>query len=151
MVLWSGETPMKPLNSLLSFCRRRLFDLLLFLVIMLILEKLWKSKSIPTELKVNLFQTTCLSILLYGCESWTLTQEARRWTEQLRNKLLPDNAWRQETRFHTEWGPTTAGQAEASDPRNTLPSAEISRSHLEETNWGAYQQICLLPTSAWKA
>ena len=38
------------------------------------LEKLWRSKSIPTELKVNLFQTTCLSILLYGCESWTLTQ-----------------------------------------------------------------------------
>ena len=38
------------------------------------LEKLWRSKSTPTELNVNLFKTTCLSILLYGCESWTLTQ-----------------------------------------------------------------------------
>ena len=39
------------------------------------LEKLWRSKSLPTELKVSLFQTTCFSILLYGCESWTLTQK----------------------------------------------------------------------------
>ena len=33
--------------------------------------------SIPTKLKVNLFQTTCLSVLLYGCESWTLTQRLK--------------------------------------------------------------------------
>jgi len=39
------------------------------------LERLWRSKSVPTNLKVNLFKATCLSILLYGCEGWTLTKK----------------------------------------------------------------------------
>ena len=38
------------------------------------LERLWRSKSVPTNLKVNLFKATCLSILLHGCEGWTLTK-----------------------------------------------------------------------------
>lgn len=39
------------------------------------LERLWRSKSVPTNLKVNLFKATCLSILLHGCEGWTLTKK----------------------------------------------------------------------------
>ena len=39
------------------------------------LERLWRSKSVPTNLKVNLFKSTCLSILLYGCEGCTLTKK----------------------------------------------------------------------------
>ena len=42
--------------------------------------------------------------------------------------------------IHRQWRKkasrlTQAGQAEASDPINTSTSAEIYRSHLEETNW----------------
>ena len=39
------------------------------------LGKIWKSNHIPTQLKLNIFRTSCLSILLYGCESWVLTQK----------------------------------------------------------------------------
>ena len=39
------------------------------------LERLWRSKSVPINPKVNLFKATCLSILLYGCEGWTLTKK----------------------------------------------------------------------------
>ena len=39
------------------------------------LERLWRSKAVPTNLKVNLFKATCMSILLYGCQGWTLTKK----------------------------------------------------------------------------
>ena len=39
------------------------------------LERLWRSKTTPIELKIKLFKTTCLSTLLYGCEGWTLTKK----------------------------------------------------------------------------
>ena len=38
------------------------------------MKKIWHSKEISTDLKVRIFQTTCLSILLYGCEAWVLTK-----------------------------------------------------------------------------
>lgn len=39
------------------------------------LKKLWSSKDINLNLKLNLFQSTCLSIFLYGCETWTIDQK----------------------------------------------------------------------------
>ena len=39
------------------------------------LEQLWKSPHIPDLTKVKLFNTTCLTILLYGCESWVISQD----------------------------------------------------------------------------
>ena len=41
------------------------------------LEKLWKDKSVPIETKTAIFNTTCVSVLLYGCESWVLSQEMK--------------------------------------------------------------------------
>ena len=35
------------------------------------LERLWRSKTTPIELKIKLFKATCLSIPLYRCEGWT--------------------------------------------------------------------------------
>ncbi|KAI8486540.1 spermatogenesis [Branchiostoma belcheri] len=37
------------------------------------LEKIWRSPSISTSTKLKLFNTTCVTILLYGCESWVIT------------------------------------------------------------------------------
>ena len=37
------------------------------------LEHLWRSPSISIATKVKLFQTTCITILLYGCESWVVS------------------------------------------------------------------------------
>ena len=38
------------------------------------LERIWKSQSLPLEMKLRLFDASCLSILLYGCESWTISE-----------------------------------------------------------------------------
>ena len=35
-------------------------------------ERLWRTT--PIKLKINLIKGACLSILLYGCEGWTLTK-----------------------------------------------------------------------------
>jgi hypothetical protein len=37
------------------------------------LERLWKSSLLSIPAKVKLFHTTCVTILLYGCESWVLS------------------------------------------------------------------------------
>ena len=39
------------------------------------LESLWKSPSIPISTKVKLFNTTCITVLLYGCESWFISKD----------------------------------------------------------------------------
>ena len=39
------------------------------------LEHLWRSPQLTISAKVNLFYTTCVTILLYGCESWVLSQD----------------------------------------------------------------------------
>ena len=70
------------------------------------LKKVWKS-SMNADLKRNLFRTTVEAILLYGCESWTLTtkDESRldgtyrptrmlrmalnvTWRDKIRNDIL---------------------------------------------------------------
>ena len=37
------------------------------------MKSIWRSKIVSIRLKANIFKATCLSILLYGCESWVLT------------------------------------------------------------------------------
>ena len=39
------------------------------------LERLWRSQNIPIETKVKFFNTTCVTVLLYGCESWVISSE----------------------------------------------------------------------------
>ena len=39
------------------------------------LEHIWRSTIIPVDMKVGLFNTTCVTVLLYGCESWVLTSD----------------------------------------------------------------------------
>lgn len=39
------------------------------------LEHLWRSPEICITTKVKLFNTTCVTILLYGCESWVVSQD----------------------------------------------------------------------------
>ena len=41
------------------------------------LDRIWKSK-LKTELKIQFFRTTIESVLLYGAESWTLTNSMCR-------------------------------------------------------------------------
>ena len=36
---------------------------------------IWKRKKLNIDLKIRLFKVRILSILLYGCESWTITKK----------------------------------------------------------------------------
>ena len=38
------------------------------------LERLWRCPTISTSTKIKLFNTTCVTVLLYGCESWVLSK-----------------------------------------------------------------------------
>ena len=49
------------------------------------LEQLWKSPHISIATKVKLFNTTCVTILLNGCESWVISQDM----EKKSTPLLP--------------------------------------------------------------
>lgn len=42
------------------------------------MKEIWKSKSIKIQLKVRLFKASCLAILLYGSETWTLTKQQKQ-------------------------------------------------------------------------
>ena len=39
------------------------------------LERLWKSPSIPMFTKMKSFNTTCITVLLHGCESWVISKD----------------------------------------------------------------------------
>ena len=39
------------------------------------LERLWRNTTIPIGTKIKLFNTTCVTVLLYGCESWVITND----------------------------------------------------------------------------
>ena len=39
------------------------------------LEHLMEKPSIPISTKVKLFNTTCITVLLYGCESWVISKD----------------------------------------------------------------------------
>ena len=39
------------------------------------LEKIRRSNSVPIYLKIELFKTTCVFVLLYNCETWTIDKE----------------------------------------------------------------------------
>ena len=39
------------------------------------LEKIWRSKTIKIETKVRIFQAAVISILLYGSETWVITNQ----------------------------------------------------------------------------
>ena len=39
------------------------------------MKDVFRSKSVPTSLKVNIFEAACVSILLYGCESWIINKK----------------------------------------------------------------------------
>ena len=50
------------------------------------LKTIWKSNNIHLTTKMKLYKTLVLSILLYGCESWTLTAEMQRKLQAFENK-----------------------------------------------------------------
>jgi hypothetical protein len=42
------------------------------------LKNIWKATNIDIKLKIRLFEASCLSILLYGSETWILTEKMKQ-------------------------------------------------------------------------
>ena len=42
------------------------------------LKNIWLADKIPISLKIRLFEASCLSVLLYGCETWIVNQEIQK-------------------------------------------------------------------------
>ena len=41
------------------------------------MKDVFRSKIVPLQLKINIFEAACVSILLYGCESWIINQKLK--------------------------------------------------------------------------
>ena len=57
------------------YCYLLMIRVLMTIDILIILDlgKIWRSSSISLAAKIRLFNTTCVTVLLYGCESWVLS------------------------------------------------------------------------------
>ncbi|KAJ4452170.1 hypothetical protein ANN_03688 [Periplaneta americana] len=51
-------------------------------------EKLLSSSLLSKNLKVRIYKTVILPVLLYGCETWTLTLREEHWFRMFENKVL---------------------------------------------------------------
>ena len=52
------------------------------------LEKILSSRLLSKKLKVKTYKTTILSVVLYGCETWSLTLREERRLRVFENKVL---------------------------------------------------------------
>ena len=52
------------------------------------LNKIWRSKDISFPTKLKLYKALVVSILLYGCESWTMTAETSRRVQTFETKCF---------------------------------------------------------------
>ena len=61
------------------------------------LDTIWKSRNISLQTKLKLYRALAVSILLYGCGSWTLTAETERRIQNKQTPLLESKSpcWQQ--------------------------------------------------------
>ena len=52
------------------------------------LNRIWKASNISRNLILKIFKTNCLTVLLYGCETWKLTSTIIRKIQVFVNKYL---------------------------------------------------------------
>ena len=53
------------------------------------LRKIWFSKTIKLHLKIKIFKMTCLTVFLYGCETWVVSSQ-----QQLSINAFPTSCYR---------------------------------------------------------
>ena len=52
------------------------------------MKNIFRSKTLPIRIKIQIFSTSCLSILLYGCESWVITQHLEQMLDSFATNCL---------------------------------------------------------------
>jgi len=55
------------------------------------LRKVWLSKSLRKDTKIRIFNACVKSVLLYGCETWLVTNEIQRKIQTFVNRCLRYN------------------------------------------------------------
>jgi len=56
-------------------------------------ENLLSSRLLPKNLKIKIYRTIILPVVLYGCETWSLTLQEERKLRVFENMVLRENIW----------------------------------------------------------
>ena len=54
------------------------------------LRRVWLSKSLRKDTKIRIFNVCVKSVLLYGCETWLVTNEIQHKIQTFVNRCLKD-------------------------------------------------------------
>ena len=52
------------------------------------MQNLLSSRLLPKNLKIKIYQTIILPVVLYGCETWSLTLREERTLRVFENRVL---------------------------------------------------------------
>ena len=52
------------------------------------MQKLWSSSLLSKNLKLKIYRTTILPVVLYGCETWSLTLREEHRLRVFENRVL---------------------------------------------------------------
>ena len=52
------------------------------------LKKVWKNSQFTTKNKIRIFKSNVISVLLYGCETWKITQTDEKKQDAFLHKSL---------------------------------------------------------------
>ena len=67
------------------------------------LEKILSSLLLSKKLKVNTYKTIILPVILYGCETWSLTLRKEQWLMVSENKVLRKILGAKRDKYTGEW------------------------------------------------
>lgn len=124
------------------------------------LNRLWSAPNISRNLKIKIFKTNVLSVLLYGCETWKVTNSIIQKVQVFINKCLKRILkiyWPNTIRNEHLWSETGFERMELMIRRrkwnwigHTLrkPVGDIARSSLDWNPQGSRRRGC--PKTTWK-
>ena len=92
------------------------------------LSIIWKS-DLTDKMKRSFFQAAVISILLYGCTTWTLTKRLEKklngnYTRMLR--AIPNKSWQQHPTRHQLYGHLQLFKLDEPDMQETAGETEIN-------------------------
>ena len=91
------------------------------------LNVIWKGNSISFPVKLKLFKSLVVSILLYGCESWTLTADLETRIQAFEHTAAEDSCT-----SRTQ----SIGRMRSSDNKSPIKQARATPCHGQATETG---------------
>jgi hypothetical protein len=124
------------------------------------LRPLWRSKEISRNTKLRIFNTNVKSVLLYGCETWEITQTISHKLQSFVNTCLPiiiNSRWPEVISNHDLWEKTKQKPISTEIQKRkwkwighilTKPPSDISRAALEWNPQGTRKRE--RPRTRWR-